>query len=423
MNRKDFLLSLSAGSLGVALHPSLAAAKAKDQPSVPPNLSTADWSTIRALFPLREDRVYLNTGGLGPASQPALDALSKQSAYQAYTGEHHHKELSRPRKTAARFLGATDDEICFTRNASEANSIIASGLDLRAGDEVIFESHAHPGGSFPWLNRQKRDGVKVRIFEPSQQSASENLNRIFELVTPRTRVIQVSHLTATTGLLFDVAAIARQARRRGIWFHIDGAQSLGMIPFNLAAIGCDSYAASGHKWLNAPIETGVLYIKSSRNDEVACSHIGAYSNDEYELPDTLTYAATAQRHEYGTRNAAPVLGLQAAMELQESIGRGRIAAHGQKLARLARRQIEDIKGLEILTPVNPAMGNSILTFRAPNIDCVEIYKTLMASHQLRCRVVTERDLNGVRASWHLYHSEDDVARFAAGVKNAIKTLR
>ena len=104
-----------------------------------------------------------------------------------------------------------------------------------------------------------------------------NLARIEALITPRTRVIQVSHLTAPTGILMPVKEIAAMARARGIWFHIDGAQSAGAFPFDLHEIGCDSYGTSGHKWLGATHGTGFLYINKNRLDEVMPTEVGAYS--------------------------------------------------------------------------------------------------------------------------------------------------
>lgn len=420
MNRKRFLKSVAIGSAGLAWGRNLQSAEpeAETRPN-DGSRDLSDWDAVRRQFPLTSDRVYLNTGGLGPACQPAIDAVQAQTLKQAISGEHFHSLLNKSRQVAARYFGAAPEELCFTRNATEANSIIAAGLQLARGDEVVFESHAHPGGSFPWLNRQKLDGVKVRIFEPSAESPQANLDRLFDQVNARTRVIQVSHITATTGLLFDAPAIAQEARQRGIWFHIDGAQSAGMIPINLQALGCDSYATSGHKWINGPLETGVLLIARDRIDEVACSHIGAYSNDQYELPDLLTYVDTAQRHEYGTRNAASVVGLTAAMELQEAIGRERVAQHGKRLAELARSEIEGLPNVEVLTPRRDDMRGSILTFRVPGMDCVDIYGPLLKNHRLRTRVVTERGLNAVRASWHVYHQDDDVQRFAEGLKTAL----
>ncbi|MCH6256867.1 aminotransferase class V-fold PLP-dependent enzyme [Puniceicoccaceae bacterium K14] len=423
MDRKGFIRAIAASGTGA-----IVGAKLLGKIDAPASTAssgkwaTESWAQVRALFPLRPEVTYLNTGGLGPASQPVLDSVFEQGQTQARVGEHYHKLLGQSRKVAADFFGVNPSEIAFVRNASEGNSVISSGLSLKKGDEVVFESHAHPGGSFAWMNRQKLDGVKVKIFEPSSANSEENLERLFDQVTERTRVIQVSHITATTGLIFDIQAIAAEAKRRGIWFHVDGAQSAGMIPVNLKTLGCDSYSTSGHKWLNGPIETGLIYIDSGRNDEVACSHIGAYSNDAYELPSTLTYVDSAVRHEYGTRNAASAGGLQTALELQTEIGRQKIAEHGARLAQLAMEGVRGTKGLEILSPIDPKMRSSILTFRVADVECSAIYSALSKQHKFRTRVVTERDLNGVRSSWHVYQDEEDVHRFVKAVRSVVASL-
>ncbi len=420
MNRKTFLTRALAGVTAVSLSPlgSVGAGVLAEERPLDGlrALDLKDWSKVRALFPLTHDRLYFNTGGLGPPSYPVLEAMRDQALRQATTGETHHSLFEEVRATTARFFGANPNEIAFNRNASEGNSIIAAGLELKRGDEVIFESHAHPGGSFPWMVRQKEDGVRVRIFEPDSTRPGNNLERILDLVNERTRVIQISHITAPTGILFDVQAIAREARKRGIWFHIDGAQSAGMIPLNLHETGCDSFATSGHKWLNGPQETGFLYIAEDRLPEVASSHAGAYSDAGYELPDDFSYNPTAQRHEYGTRDAASLLGLERALLLQEQIGRERIASHGKTLAGKARQRLLTVRGLEVLTPEHPDMHNSILTFRLKNKDAKQLAGKLNNIHGLRCRHVSERGLNAVRVSWHVYHQEPDIDRLEAGLR-------
>ncbi len=396
---------------------------AASKTSLLPPADDLSWPEVRDLFPLRRDRSYLNTGGLGPASQPVLDAVRRQTEKQAYDGEHGHGRFHTYRISTAGFMGADPEEISFTRNATESNSIIAAGLRLVPGDEVIFESHAHPGGSFPWLNRQMLHGIKVRIFDPDPESPEGNIERIFDLVNERTRVIQVSQITAPTGLLFDSVAIARRARDAGIWFHIDGAQSAGMIPIDLHALECDSYATSGHKWLNGPQETGILYIARNRINEVDCSHIGAYSNSRYELPDVFAYYPDVSRHEYGTRDAAAIVGLGAALELQNRIGRERIARHGLALSDMVRTHLSAIEGVEILTPVRPDMHASILTFRVPELDCQKIASQLVSVHGFRCRVVSERNLNAVRTSWHVYNNEAQTSALADAVVQVVRDLR
>lgn len=422
MKRRDFIGLLATTGTGLALSSeALSETLIAGDPALP--VGDLSWPQIRDLFPLRRDRVYLNTGGLGPASQVVLDAMQAQAEMQAFEGEHGHGLMGDLREKAARYLGADPEEVSFTRNATESNSIIAAGLKLEAGDEVIFESHAHPGGSFPWMNRQLRDGVKVRIFDPDPESPEGNLERIFDLVNERTRVIQVSHITAPTGLLFDSVTIARRAREMGIWFHVDGAQSAGMIPVDLHALECDSYATSGHKWMNGPQGTGLLYIARDRIDRVDCSHIGAYSNLKYELPDVFSYYPAVSRHEYGTRDAASVVGLGAAIDLQNQIGRERIAEHGRMLAGQARTHLAGIEGVDILTPERADMHASILTFRAAEFSGHDMASRLVNDQGFRCREVSEQDLNAVRVSWHVYSNEAQPAALAAAVSQVLEDLR
>jgi len=424
LDRKTFLRRLGAGVAGWAAAGSARAAW--DSPAALPAFDAARpdvfWRGVRALFPLLEDPLYLNTGGLGPVSQPVLDRVAATMRGLQEHSETGHNLLEPARATLARFIGALPEEVCFVRNATEGNSIIASGLALTAGDEVIFETHAHPGGSFPWLNQAKIRGVVVRLFEPDATSAEANLARIRALVTPRTKVIQVSHITCTAGLVFPVKVIAELALSRGIWFHIDGAQAAGMIPVDVHAIGCASYAFSGHKWLGGPHETGVLYLRRDRLEAVAPTGIGAYSGELPHLPGEVKYFGAASRHEYGTRNAALISGLAAAADLQEHIGRDRIAAHGRELAVMVHEGLAGVPDITVLTPRPADMRASITTFRHARADAGKFFGYLLEKHRLRCRPVTEQDLGAVRISTHIFNSRADAARVIAGVRAAARDL-
>lgn len=423
LDRKTFLRRLGAGAVGLAAGAALPAeASSATVPLFDPARADDFWRQVRALFPLHAEPVYLNTGGLGPASQPVLDIVAKTMGRLQEHSETGHDLLARARATVAEFLGAHPDELCFVRNATEANSIIAAGLALSAGDEVIFETHAHPGGSFPWLNQARRRGVVVRLFEPDHTSAEANLARIRELLSPRTKVIQVSHLTCTTGLLFPVKAIAELARSHGIWFHIDGAQSAGMIPVDLAAIGGDSYAFSGHKWLGGPHETGGLFIRRDRLESVALTEAGAYSGNLSRLPGEIELFPAASRHEYGTRNAGLIAGLAEAARLQMQIGRERIAAHGRELAATIGEELAGVDGIAVLTPKVPELRGSIVTVRHARAEAEKLFGYLMKTHGLRCRPVTEQGLNAVRVSLHVFNSRTDATRVIAALRAAARDL-
>lgn len=429
LDRRTFLQGLSVGALGALAGcntpTATASAAARSIPALPTYGSVPDeafWRTVRAQYPLLDDPVYLNTGGLGPAAQSVLDTVySTMSKLQEHSETGY--ELFHPaRESMARYLGVKPSEVCFTRNATEGNSIIASGLTLRPGDEVIFESHAHPGGSFPWANQATLRGVQVKLFEPDPASPEANLARIRALITPRTRVIQVSHITCTTGLVFPVRAIADLAQAHGIWFHIDGAQSVGMIPVNFDAIGCDSYAFSGHKWIGGPHETGVLYIRQSKLESVTVTGIGAHAGELTHLPGAIKLDQAASRHEYGTRNAGLIAGLAEAVRLQEAIGRDRIAAYGKGMATHLLEELTKIPDVTVLTPRPAEMRGSMTTITHARAGAGKLFNYLWKEHSLRCRPVTEQGLQAVRISTHVFNSPAECERVIAGVRAASRDL-
>lgn len=420
LHRKTFLRQIGWGTLGAALARSrldAAVVTGAHLPLFDPNRSEEFWCEVRRQYEIADALGYLNTGGLGPSPRIVRDSYASTARSLQERVDTGHALFEDARRVLAEFLGAGLEELCFTRNATEGNSIVAAGLDLRAGDEVIFESHAHPGGSLPWLNQAKRRGIVVKVFEPDPSSPAGNLERIRALIRSRTRVVQVSHVTAPTGILMPVREIAMFARERSIWFHVDGAQSTGMRPFCLREIGCDSFATSGHKWLGGPRETGVLFIRRERNDEVLPAHVGAYSSCDFDFGGQLTYADGARRHEYGTRNAAAVVALAAAARFQEAMGRERIADYGAGLAQRVRRGLAPLRGLEILTPSAPQMCGAMVTFAVAGVEASRIFSYLMDRHALRCRPVTEAGLQAVRVSTHVFNTPAECDRLIEAMRD------
>lgn len=419
MNRKTFLRNLGlglAGSGGVAR----ALTDTWQLPEYYETCSGPYWAAVREGYSFDSKLRYFNSGGLGPCSRAVKTytmTIEEELERRVETG---HDRLGTAREQVARFLGANDDEVAFVRNATEGNGIVAGGVNLAPGDEVIFESHAHPGGSFPWLLQAEQRGVAVRLFEPDPESVSGNLERIEALITSRTRVVQVSHITAPTGIAMPVKAIAQLCAAKGIWFHVDGAQSVGMVPVDFVAMGCDSYATSGHKWVGAPRETGVLLVKRERQDDLSSVMVGAYSGDVEKLPGSLDYYPGAMRYEYGTRDVARVLGMVEAMRLQGEIGRDRIATHGRVLVDQLRQGLASIPDVEVLSPRNPTLGSSMLSFRTPRMGYRDLFGELLSKHHMRCRPVSERELNAVRVSCHMFNTSDDIDHLIGAVADTLK---
>ena len=159
------------------------------------------------------------------------------------------------------------------RNATEGNSYIANGIDLKMGDEVILTDQEHPGGEHPWNLRAKRYGVVLkRVTLPKPvPSAADVLNRFNDAITPRTRVIFFSHITTVTGVVLPAKEICGLARSKGIISAVDGAHVVGMMRLNLRDVGADLYSSSPHKWLFAPKGSGFLYVRDEAIDRLWCT--------------------------------------------------------------------------------------------------------------------------------------------------------
>ncbi|MFZ9838866.1 MAG: aminotransferase class V-fold PLP-dependent enzyme [Opitutaceae bacterium] len=407
--RRSFLRHAALGAAGLGL----ARGAEATLPEFAAERPEPFWEAVRALYPLEPGFSYFNTGGLGSTPAPVLERVAEVTRRLQAKAEHGHAQFTAARADVARFLGADPAEVAFVRNATEANATVAAGLPLRAGDEVVFESHAHPGGSFAWLQAARVRGVIVRTFEPEPRSAALNLERVAALCGPRTRVIQLSHITAPTGITLPARAVADLCRSRGIWFHLDAAQSAGMVPVDFAALGCDSLAVSGHKWIGGPLETGVLCVRRARQEELAPPLVGAYSGD-LDATGRFALSAGAVRYEYGTRNVATALGLAEAMRLQERIGRDRIAARGRQLAARVRTGLGTLPGVEILSP-DGELATAMVTFRTARIPHDRLFGLLLREKGIRSRPVTEEKLNALRISTHLCNSPAQIDALVAAV--------
>lgn len=407
--RRTFLRRLGGGLAGTlaAGRVRLAGAQA-DPPS---------WDDLRAQFTLTRDRMYLNNGTIGPSPVPVQEAVRRTMEELDRRGEYDGWEIARPKIAA--FVHAAEKEIALTHNTTEGINIVASGLPLRSGDEVIVTTHEHAGNALPWLNRMRRDGIVLKTFQPGLRT-DDNLNRIDSLCTPRTRVIAVPHITCTAGTVLPVREIARLGRGRGIWVALDGAHAPGMMPLDVAEIGCDFYAACGHKWMCGPRGSGFLYVREEVLDVLQPVWIGAYSDTGWDLssdPPALSgYVPTAHRFDFGTQSAPQSAGLAAAVDFLTRVGTDRIWQRDLQLAgRLQAELLALGDRVEMLTPVEDASRGAMVGFRLKNVP-YDAFGAHAAKRGFRIRLVPEGHLNAVRVSTHFYNSPDEVDMFVEAVK-------
>lgn len=419
LNRRNFLASLAQltafSSIG-RFHTAETFASLDQQAPALPSRSLYDqnpdafWAALRDQYLIPKDEVYLNNGTVGSSPWPVLKAvfdsfLATEKMDQEDPEQYPiwgYEAYAAFRDVLGQFIGATRDQIALTRNATESNNYIANGLELRAGDEVLMSDQEHPGGEQPWNMRAKRYGVVVKKFEIPKppRNAAEILNRINDALTQRTRIIFVSHISTTTGVVLPVKEIAALARSKNIISAFDGAHVTGMMRLNLNGLGCDLYTSSPHKWLQAPKGSGFLYLRDEAIMNKMWNTIATHGWDELELK--------AERFQHiGSSNVPLLAGLQAAIELANWIGMDRIEKRHRELADILLREMTR-RGAESWTSPDPGLRCGIITVNVPPAKMPDLEYWMWKQHKIRIRGGAPHK---IRLSTPYYLQTADIYRF------------
>ncbi|MCE7054460.1 aminotransferase class V-fold PLP-dependent enzyme [Algoriphagus sp. AGSA1] len=380
----------------------------------------AFWGDLRKKFPLQNNRVYLNNGTFGPSPTVVLEALQNSFVETNISGEYGH--IGSEREKLAAFVGIKTSEISLTHNTTEGINIMVWGLPLQAGDEVIITFHEHVGNALPWLNRAKLHGIVLKPFEPKATQA-ENLDLIKSLVTSKTKVIAIPHVTCTAGLVFPIKEISAFARSKGIFTAIDGAHGAGTFDLNLKELGCDLYASSYHKWVLGPNGTGFLYVGEEILEQIQAYQVGAYSDLGWDMhqnpPEFKGYVPTAHRFDYGSQSLPMIRGAVAAANFHVEIGKGRIESRVRELNQYLFEGLAEMDSqLDILSPQEQESRISMVTFKPKNMDYQQA-AGLISQQGFRIRQVPESKLDAIRISTHIYNSKEEIDSFLEVTKNVL----
>ena len=412
-SRRNFIRTFGGGMLGGAmLYAFPGDARAKYIISRAEEIPARDehfWDLVRSQFPLRDKPLYLNNGTMGPSPYVVIDATVRELQEIDRTGRYGGWEDLRPK--IARFVNAEEKEIALTHNVTEGINIVACGLPLRRGDEVVMTDHEHAGNALPWLARARRDGISVVTFTPTS-TAAETLNRLSSRLGPRTRVIAVPHITCTTGHVLPAREISRLGREKGIRVMIDAAHTPGMLPLDVREMGCDFLATCGHKWMLGPKGTGFLYIREEMLNLLEPYWTGGGAETGWDVRSgSLEFKKDAGRFDFASQNAAIAVGLGAAVDFLYQIGMENVARRGRWLANRLRAGLEGLNGkTEILTPAEEGSYGSILSFRRPSVPYDRLYTVLREEYGIITRMVPENGVDCNRISTHIYNSPSDVDR-------------
>lgn len=378
--RRGFLRTLVAAGAGATLLARAERLEASVGPrAFPGPLRPEEAESIRRLrsrYLLADDLIYLNHASIGTVPRPVHEAhagyleLCESHPSLYVWGTVWRELLEDTRRGLGSFLGCDPDELAVTHNTTEGFNVLAHGLPLGSGDEILFSSLNHPAASVPWRGLAPRRGFGVRSFDfPLHRAPALTVEEAVAIhadaVGPRTRVLVLPHVDNMVGMTHPLREISRAVRARGVeYVLVDGAQSAGMIPVDLSTYEVDAYAVSAHKWIQAPKGLGLLWVSDALRARLPRMW--------YRTPGDASEGSARKYEDYSTRAWPAVVALGDALDFQRSIGTEEKARRYASLwSRIHGRTMDDDR-LLWRSPVDPALRSMIVSVGVSGASAPEV---------------------------------------------------
>ena len=424
LHRRSLLTGLASG-LGLAawrgdsLARVLAAGRSAGA-SPPSTLASEEayWGEIARAFDVDRTCINLNNGGCSPAPASVMDVLIRDVRFSNEIPVYNMWTVLEPRiescrRDLASEFGCDPEEMAITRNASESLETLIQGIDLVKGDEVVVTTQNYPRMLTTWDQRERRDGIVVKriTFPVPPSSQADLVERFRAAITPRTKVLEVTHITNLTGQIFPVRDIVRMARERNIEVFVDGAHAFAQFPFRRHDLDCDYYATSLHKWLYAPIGTGFLYVRKAKQKKIWPLMAAPPEMDEN----------VRKYEEIGTHPAANHNAIAMAMVFHRTIGAERKAARLRFLRdRWAKRLQAASPRVKILTPLNDTDACGIGFAHFEGLDTKKLQAYLWDKQRIMTTPIDHPEFSGLRITPNVYTMPGEVDVFCDRMEKILK---
>lgn len=410
-SRRKFI---KAGLSGLTAMPLLSAGFPNKISTLPDFRTAANddelFAMVRKQLLVPENRIYLNTGSLGPSPLQVIDAMHTYTRQLEMNpvGENWGPlgtQMELVRKKVADFIHADVEEVILTRNTTEGLNLIAQSLDLKKDDEILTTTLEHGGGEVGLEFLAKTKGAVLRKIELpiTAKSVEEIVTVIEKNITAKTKVVMLSHVNTVTGMLMPFAEITKITKSKGIYLIADGAQAPGLTKVDVKNLGVDAYSASGHKWLMGPKETGFLYLSKSFQEKV---------KPVFTSSGFATYTASS-----GTRNVATIIGLGVALDWHINIGLDKIEQRCLEMRTYCLSELKKLKGLKIISPESKELSTGIVSFSLDTVKNTDVFNNLK-DQDIIVKLLTQH--NAIRISCHLFVSKSDLDKFIIALRALVK---
>lgn len=376
------------------------------------------WFEVQQAFTVDRSVVNLNNGGVSPSPAVVQEAMKRHLDYSNSAPPPYalwqilEPQKEGTRKRLGRVFGCDPEEIAITRNASEGLQTCQLGLDLGRGDEVLTTTQDYPRMLTTFDQRARREGIvvkKITIPVPAEDPG-EVVELFRKAITPRTKLILVSHMVNLTGQILPVRQVAALGRERGVPVVVDGAHTFAHFDFDQADLDCDYYATSLHKWLFAPHGTGMLYV---RKEKIRGLWPLMAAPAEME-GDVRKY------EEIGTHPAANHLAIAEALTFHEGIGPKRKEARLRFLRDRWARRLLAHGGVKVHTSLKPGLSCGIGTVQVPGVESPKLAQHLWDKHRILVTPIVHPEFEGLRVTPSVYTTLDEVDRFCEVMEDVIE---
>jgi isopenicillin-N epimerase len=381
----------------------------------------ADGFPAADAWDLRPDTIYLNHGSWGP---PPRVVRAAQMAWRQRLDEQPMDFFVRQYEPAwfdacaqvARFVGAAEENVVFAGNATAAMNHVAKSFALAPGDEVLLTDHEYGAVRRIWERACAESGANLRIIALPLpfRTRDEVVDCLVAALTPRSRLVVVSHITSPTAVTLPVKELCAALRQRGVATVIDGPHAIAQVPLALDDLDCDYYCASLHKWLCAPVGSGFLYVHPRRHATMQPAMLSwgrVFVEDRHTWRDEFVWS--------GTRDPSNWLAAPAAIQFLEEYGLDRFRAETHALAQYARQQLVELTGLEPIVPDDVAWYGCMAHVPLPPGDSKGLQRALWEQHRIEVPIVAWNDQRFVRVSCHLYNTREQVDQLVKALRRLL----
>lgn len=370
------------------------------------------WYQVQQSFTVSPSLINLNNGGVSPAPRTVQEAMKRYYDYSNETPTYYMWRIldqgREPlRQQLARLAGCAADEIAINRNSSEGLETVIFGMTLSSGDEVVASRQDYPNMINAWNQRVIRNGIKMVWVNLELPSEDEDylVGQYVNAFTPNTKVVHLTHVINWNGQVLPVRKIAREAHRRGIEVIVDGAHSFAHLDFKIPDLEADYFATSLHKWLYAPIGSGMLYV---RKEKIA-SIFPLFANDSPKSDDIRKFEAL------GTRPFFIEQAIGKAIEFNEMLGIGRKQKRLHYLKNYWMERVRSLPGVRLHTSMDPkwacAIGNMSVEGKTPG----ELDRFLLDKYKVHTVAIQWENINGIRVTPNVYTTTRQLDQFIEGV--------